>query len=191
MALVGNERFVFAFACHRITPNIRNAFHTTFATLSAFYFSRYYQPARQPARQQPVRPSRSRLAHSRYIRARTHAHTQRHKIHSHVAHMDTYTQRTHLWVLRLSKEIKKQLKQINYVMTKSYINSHTLTHASIHMRVCVGVRWKTKLNFLCGLMTHRAKIELPIMAAQLKPGPQPSPRHSLSLYPSLSLTLPA
>lgn len=73
-------------------------------------------------------------------------------------------------------------------MTKSYINSHTLTHASIHMRVCVGVRWKTKLNFLCGLMTHRAKIELPIMAAQLKPGPQPSPKHSLSLYPSLSLS---
>lgn len=48
MALVGNERFVFAFACHRITPNIRNAFHTTFATLSAFYFSCYYQAARQP-----------------------------------------------------------------------------------------------------------------------------------------------
>lgn len=146
MALVGNERFVFAFACHRITPNIRNAFHTTFATLSAFYFSRYYQPASQPGRQ-PVSPSRSRLAHSRYIRARTHAHTQRHRIHSHVAHMDTYTQRTHLWVLRLSKEIKKQLKQINYVMTKSYINSHTHTHASTHMSVC-GCALENKAQFL-------------------------------------------
>jgi len=33
MVLVGNERFVFAFACHRITPNIRNAFHTKYSPL--------------------------------------------------------------------------------------------------------------------------------------------------------------
>lgn len=53
----------------------------------------------------------------------------------------------------------------------------------MHVYVCV-CAGKQRLNSLSKLMTNRAEIELPIMAAQLRPGLRLIPTHS---HPNLHL----